>query len=77
MNCPQCGQSEMVAKQTASAVSVGGILGALVLLAGVVLLLASPIVGLLTILVGIAIGMAGRRQITRVICPACRHSIKL
>lgn len=77
MQCPQCKNSDLATKQTDAAVSVGGIVGALVFLAGLAIMLFSLVGGLLVIIVGLLIGMAGRRKITTLVCPACRYSTRI
>lgn len=77
MQCPQCNKSELATKQSDAAVSLGGIVGALVGVFGMILLLQSVAIGLLTILVGLVVGMAGRRKITTLVCPACRYSVRI
>lgn len=77
MLCRKCKEAELITKVESASVSLGGIFGTLVALAGVVLLLVSPVVGLLTILVGIVISMAGRGKVTTLVCPACRDKTRI
>lgn len=77
MQCPQCNKSELATKQTDAAISAGGIVGALVFLAGLSVMLFSLVGGLLVMIVGLLIGMAGRRKITMLVCPACRYSTRI
>ena len=71
MLCRNCKEADLITKVENAAVSLGGIFGTLIALIGVVLLLASPVIGLLTILVGVVISMAGRGKVTKLVCPAC------
>ena len=77
MECPQCHKSELATKQTDSAVSIAGVAGVLVFLLGIVLVLITPIIGLLTIITGVVISMSGRSKITSLVCPACRYSTRI
>jgi hypothetical protein len=77
MLCTKCKQAELITKVESASVSLGGIFGALIFLGGVVLLLASPVIGLLTILVGVVISMAGRGKVTTLVCPACRDKTRI
>lgn len=77
MQCPKCNKSELATKQTDAAVSPGGIIGALMFLAGLAVMLFNLVGGLLVMIVGLLIGMAGRRKITTLVCPACRYSTRI
>lgn len=77
MQCPKCQKSELATKQTNAAVSLGGVVGALLFLAGLVVMLVNVPVGLLVIIVGLLVGMAGRRKITTLVCPACHYSVRI
>lgn len=77
MQCPNCKNSELATKQTDAAVSLGGIVAALVFLAGAAVMLFNLVGGLLVMIVALLIGMAGRRKITTLVCPACRYSVRI
>lgn len=77
MTCPACGKSELIQIQVDDNVSLAGILAALIFICGVVLLMVSLKLGLIIMAFAIALGLIGRPKHTELICPICKHTIKL
>lgn len=77
MECPQCHKSELATKQTVSDVTPGGVIGVALLLGGGVVALSNVMLGGMIMVVGLLIGLVGRRTITTLVCPACRYSTRL
>lgn len=72
MKCTKCGGDDVVAVKEKSALTLLGILGATVFLAGVGSCLLNPLVGGIVALVGLAMGAAGNRERDFLKCPNCR-----
>lgn len=70
MVCPRC-QVPLIAREQASAVSGGGLLGALGFLIGVVVAFAAPLIGIGIIIASIATGALLRSKKLVMVCPRC------
>ena len=78
MICTECQKSEMCPREVDDQVNFWGIAGGAVVLLGLVVLLFAPIMGILVVIAGLIISMVGRSKKTLfLICPACKHQVKI
>lgn len=68
-SCPDCGTAQ-VAVQKDKFVTLGGLLGVVIIFVGVATLIFNAIVGILVILLGLIMGLGGSKK-TVLVCPAC------
>ncbi|MEZ4267523.1 MAG: hypothetical protein R3F39_14185 [Myxococcota bacterium] len=72
-SCERCNVRLIVRTRPAS-VSVGGVLGIFICLAGIPLLVVGLVPGLLAFGLGIIVSVLGRQQVAEMVCPQCRRT---
>lgn len=77
MLCTECNKGELVATTQSSAVSIAGLLSVLIVIAGLVALMANPLLGVLAIILGVLVGTLGRPRKTVLVCPHCHANTPL
>jgi hypothetical protein len=63
--------------QKKAAVSLAGVAAIVIGFVGLITLFASALVGVAVIMLAIIIDLAGRRKYDTLVCPACKHDIRL
>jgi len=71
MRCQRC-DVELIAHEKARSVSVAGLIGAMVALAGIVTLFSNALIGIGLIVLGAILGSTMRRKRLVLICPKCK-----
>lgn len=74
--CPKC-NGELVPVERAPTVSIAGLIGAVVGVAGIIALFANPLLGIGLIVLGAVIGATMRRKKLVLICPRCKTETKV
>lgn len=76
ITCPKC-NTDMVAEQRKTAVSIAGIIGVLLTMAGLAMLLFNPAMGVLVIILAVVVSIFGRPKKTVLVCPNCGYERNL